>query len=316
MPIPGFENTTALVTGGAGFIGSHLVEALVERGAKVRILDNLATGSSDNLAHCIHRIEFVKGDILDKEVCRRVCQNVVYIFHQAALTSVLRSIEDPANAISVNVAGTANIFAAGRDARVRRIIYASSSSVYGDSKILPKREGEEGRPLSPYALSKLMNEQLAEIFAGSYDMELIGLRYFNVYGPRQDPDRTYAAVIPRFFKAFGEGDNPEIYGDGEQTRDFTFVKDAVAANLLAAGASKVACGHAYNVGVGSATSINQLAAKVGELMGRSCAPLYLPPRPGDVRVSLAGIEQIKKSLGYEPAYDLAKGLAELFSQVA
>ncbi len=313
MPIPDFEQVQVLVTGGAGFIGSHLVDGLLERGAGVRVLDNLETGRRENLAHCLDRIEFVEGDIRQVEVCQRACEGVVYLFHQAALGSVPRSMEDPATTISVNVSGTANVFAAGRDAKVRRIVYASSSSVYGDSETLPKREGEEGQPLSPYAVSKLMDEQLAEIFTQAYSLELIGLRYFNVYGPRQDPNGPYAAVVPRFFQASAEGQDPQIYGDGEQVRDFTFIKDVISANLLAAGAASSACGQAYNVGAGASTSINELASRVGEITGRDWSPNYLPPRAGDVRASLAAIEKIIKALEYQPIYDLASGLAEIHS---
>ncbi len=222
-------------------------------------------------------------------------------------------MEDPATTISVNVSGTANVFAAGRDAKVRRIVYASSSSVYGDSETLPKREGEEGRPLSPYAVSKLMDEQLAEIFTQAYSLELIGLRYFNVYGPRQDPNGPYAAVVPRFFQASAEGKDPQIYGDGEQVRDFTFIQDVISANLLAAGAASSACGQAYNVGAGASTSINELAVRVGEVTGRDWSPHYLPARAGDVRASLAAIEKITKALEYRPTHDLASGLAEIHS---
>ena len=313
MPIPDFEQIQVLVTGGAGFIGSHLVDGLLERGAVVRVLDNLETGRRENLAHCLDQIEFVEGDIRQVEVCQRACEGVAYLFHQAALGSVPRSMEDPATTISVNVSGTANIFAAGRDAGVRRIVYASSSSVYGDSERLPKREGEEGQPLSPYALSKQMDEQLAEIFTLAYSLELIGLRYFNVYGPRQDPNGPYAAVVPRFFQASAEGKDPQIYGDGEQIRDFTFIKDVISANLLAAGAASSACGQAYNVGAGASTSINQLASKLGDITGRDWSPHYLPARAGDVRASLAAIEKITKALEYRPNHDLASGLAEIHS---
>jgi nucleoside-diphosphate-sugar epimerase len=205
MPIADFRDLPVLVTGGAGFIGSHLVDALLERGARVRVLDNFATGRRENLAHSIGRIELMEGDIRDAATCGRACDGVAVVFHQAALGSVPRSMKDPATTIAVNVGGTANVFAAARDAKVSRVVYASSSSVYGDSDKLPKREGEEGKPLSPYALSKVMNEQLADVFTLCFGVELIGLRYFNVYGPRQDPQGPYAAVIPRFFAAVLSG---------------------------------------------------------------------------------------------------------------
>ena len=243
-----------LVTGGAGFIGSHLVDALVGVGARVKVLDNLSGGRLENLASSRSALEFIEGDIRDGRACAAACEGTQVVFHQAALGSVPRSLAEPATSIAVNVGGTANVFAAARDAGVRRIVYASSSSVYGDSAILPKQEGQEGLPLSPYALSKKMNEELADVFGRSYGLEFIGLRYFNVYGPRQDPNGPYAAVIPRFFSANIKGEPAVIYGDGEQSRDFTFVADAVRANLFAAVADRRASGAAYNVGGGARTT--------------------------------------------------------------
>ncbi|MGH9316980.1 MAG: SDR family oxidoreductase [Thermoanaerobaculia bacterium] len=298
-----------LVTGGAGFIGSHLVDALLDQGATVRVLDNLATGRLENLAGSLDRIEFLEGDIRDAEVCRRACKDAAFVFHEAALGSVPRSLVDPATTIAVNAGGTANVFAAGREAGVRRIVYASSSSVYGDSERLPKREGEEGQPLSPYALSKVMDEQLAETFIRCFSMELVGLRYFNVYGPRQDPEGPYAAVIPRFFHAYLAGKAPVIYGDGQQSRDFTFVGDAVAATLLAAGASKGSIGRAYNVAAGQGTALLGLARSIRELIGGRLQPRHEAPRAGDVRHSLADLTLAREQLGYSPRTDLASGLA-------
>ncbi|MGH9444077.1 MAG: SDR family NAD(P)-dependent oxidoreductase, partial [Thermoanaerobaculia bacterium] len=204
MSIPDFDGIPVLVTGGAGFIGSHLVDALVERGARVRVLDNLATGRRANLATESDRIEFFEGDIRDLDACRRACAGVRFVFHQAALGSVPRSMKDPATTVAVNVAGTANVFSVARDENVESLVYASSSSVYGDSRTLPKREGEEGRSISPYALSKVMNEGLAECFARVFSLRVVGLRYFNIYGPRQSPEGPYAAVIPRFLHAVSE----------------------------------------------------------------------------------------------------------------
>ncbi len=310
MPIPDFNGQQVLVTGAAGFIGSHLADALLERGARVRALDNLATGRRENMAHCFERIEYVDGDIRDFATCRRACQDVVFVFHQAALGSVPRSLADPSTTIAVNVSGTANVFAGAREAEVRRVIYASSSSVYGNSERLPKREGQEGRPLSPYAVSKVMNEQLAETFARCFDMELIGLRYFNVYGPRQSPEGAYAAVIPRFFKAYLAGEAPVIYGDGEQSRDFTFVADAVAATLLAAGAPRAAVGRAYNVAGGQRTTVNELAAQVREAVGGGPDPKYEAPRPGDIRYSFAELSLSRHEIGYAPGVELAAGLVQ------
>jgi nucleoside-diphosphate-sugar epimerase len=306
--IPGFEGERVLVTGGAGFIGSHLVDALLARGARVRVLDNLSTGSRRNLSRAMPEVEFLLGDIRDAGACRDATRDVSYVFHQAALGSVPRSIEDPGTTIDVNVAGTARVLSAARDAGVRRVVFASSSSVYGDSERLPKREGEEGRPLSPYALSKQMDERLAEAFERAFGMEIVGLRYFNVYGPRQDPHGAYAAVIPRFFKAYLGGDAPTIFGDGRQSRDFTFVDDAVTANLLAAGADGGCCGRAYNVAGGRGTDLLELARLIGESVGMSRAPHHAAPRPGDVRHSLADLSLSRASLGYSPEFGLPEGL--------
>jgi nucleoside-diphosphate-sugar epimerase len=299
----------ALVTGGAGFIGSHLVDALLARGAAVRVLDNLSNGKRENLAHCEAEIEFLEADIRDTTACRTAVRGVDYVFHQAALGSVPRSMKDPSTSIAVNVSGTANVFAAARDEGVRRVVYASSSSVYGDSRRLPKREGEEGKALSPYALSKAMNEELADVFRRCDGMELVGLRYFNVYGPRQDPDGPYAAVIPRFFKAYLSGDAPVIYGDGEQSRDFTFVSDAVAANICGAEALAESCGAAYNVAGGKQTTVNELARAVRDAVGGGPEPRYEPPRKGDVMHSAADLGLSQRGLAYAPSVALADGLS-------
>ena len=297
-----------LVTGGAGFIGSHLVDALVALGARVRVLDDLSSGKLENLDGVSSRIEFVEGDIRDVAVCRGACEGVDLVFHQAALGSVPRSMKDPATSLAVNVGGTANMLAAARDAGSRRFVYASSSSVYGDSTRLPKREGEEGRPLSPYALSKVVDEQLADVFGRCYGLEIVGLRYFNVYGPRQDPEGPYAAVIPRFFKACLEGSAPVIYGDGEQSRDFTYVSDAVEANLLSGVAGPSAAGKAYNVSGGNRTSVNFLAEAVRKAVGGGLRPTYEAPRPGDVAHSAADLSSAQRDLGFVPRVGLGEGL--------
>lgn len=309
----------ALVTGGAGFIGSHLVDGLVALGAQVAVLDNFATGKRANLAHHGDLVSLVEGDIRDIEACRRAVRTAAgepdpsqappIVFHQAALGSVPRSLADPATSLAVNVSGTANVFAASRDAGVTRVVYASSSSVYGDSATLPKREGEEGSVLSPYAASKVMDEELAEIFGRCYGMEFVGLRYFNVYGPRQDPEGPYAAVIPRFFQAYLEGRAPVIYGDGEQSRDFTPVADVVQANLKAALAPPASCGRAYNVAVGQAISVNRLAAEIRALCGGGPEPEHHPERAGDIRHSLADLSGITAGLGFVPRLTMSEALS-------
>lgn len=310
MSISDFSQVTVLVTGGAGFIGSNLVDELLARGAKVKVLDNLATGFRHNLAHVEDQIDWVEADMRDVDACQRACDGAEVMFHQAALGSVPRSLQDPATSIAVNVAGTSNLFAAARDAKVRRIVYASSSSVYGDHPALPKKEGQEGRVLSPYAASKKMCEDLADIYGRSFDLELVGLRYFNVYGPRQSPQGAYAAVIPLFFDAYKQAKTPTIFGDGETSRDFTFVKDAVRANLLAASAPAKACGMAYNVAAGQRTTLNQLAEQIRKLMHHGPPPRHTNERPGDVRHSLADLSKVRQGLGYMPQFDLAQGLAE------
>jgi nucleoside-diphosphate-sugar epimerase len=307
MPRYDPKDRVVLVTGGAGFIGSHLVEALVAGGARVRVLDDLSTGASENLAG-LETVELLTGDVRDATDCARAMSGVDLAFHLAALGSVPRSLKDPSATISVNVAGTANVFAAARTAGIRRVVYASSSSVYGDAQALPKKEGEEGRPLSPYALSKAMNEELARMFHRCYGIELVGLRFFNVYGPRQRPDGPYAAVVPRFFDAYLSGRAPTIYGDGRQSRDFTFVGDAVEAALLAAGALGVDSSLGYNVAGGLSVSIRDLADAIRELVGGGPAPVHAAERPGDVRDSFADGSRSGRELGYEPRVGLAEGL--------
>jgi UDP-N-acetylglucosamine/UDP-N-acetyl-alpha-D-glucosaminouronate 4-epimerase len=312
MPIPDFEGAGVLVTGGAGFIGSHLVDALVERRARVRVLDDLSSGNLGNLVHHGDAVELQRGDVRDVEVCRNACRGVRWVFHLAALVSVPRSLEDPASTIAVNVTGTANIFAAAREAGVARVVYASSSSVYGDRASVPQCEGEEGAPLSPYAASKAMGEQLAAVLARGLGQQLVGLRFFNVYGPRQDPEGAYAAVIPRFLAAARRGAPLEIHGDGEQSRDFVYVTDAVEAALLAAGAPPSACGAAYNVAGGERVTMNELAARVTEISGSRVPPVHVAPRVGDVRHSLADLTAARTQLGHSPQVLVADGLERLW----
>jgi UDP-N-acetylglucosamine 4-epimerase len=309
MPFPNLKNSEVLVTGGAGFIGSHLTETLVRLGAHVRVLDNLSTGKRTNVPTGERNVSFIEADIRDLDACHKACQGVRYVFHQAALGSIPRSLSDPSTSIAVNVSGTANVFAAARDAKVQRVVFASSSSVYGDSPILPRREGEEGRVLSPYALSKVMDERLAEVFGGCFEMEIIGLRYFNIYGPRQDPSGPYAAVIPLFFMAHLSGQAPYINGDGSYSRDFTFIQDAVNANLLAAGAPSTACGRSYNIGAGGRTTISHLEHLVREITGSSIEPVTRPNRPGDVPHSHADLTLAQQHLAYEPDTTIEDGIS-------
>lgn len=308
MAIPDFQGVPVAVTGGAGFIGSHLVDALVERGASVTVLDDLSTGFERNLDGVRSRVRLVKGDIREAAVCRGAFEGARVVFHLAALGSVPRSMKDPATTIDVNVRGTACVFAACHDAVVPAVVYSSSSSVYGDSTRLPKREGEEGLPLSPYAFSKATDERLADVFVRCYGMKLLGLRYFNVYGPRQDPNGPYAAVVPRFLAAVRKGEAPVIYGDGEQSRDFTFVDDVVLANLLASGAPESAWGRVYNVAPGSAITVNQLARAVRRAYGGGLEPRYEPSRPGDVLHSVADSSAAKAAFGFQAQTSFDEGI--------
>jgi nucleoside-diphosphate-sugar epimerase len=305
-----------LVTGGAGFIGSHLVDALLKSGAEVRVLDNLSTGREENLAHCRKAIHFFNGDLRDVEACHAACHGVDFVLHQAALGSVPRSLSDPSTSIAVNVTGTANLFSAAQRAGVSRVVYASSSSVFGDSDRLPKIEGEEGQCLSPYALSKKMNEDLAQIFGRCYEMEFIGLRYFNVYGPRQSAKGPYAAVIPRFVDAMAQGKSATIYGDGQQSRDFTYVADAVAANLGALAAKKEAVGKAYNIGAGESTTLLDLHEALARHFPDAKSPIHESARPGDVRHSQASIERAQAAFGYDPEVDVDVGTRRLVAALS
>lgn len=311
MPVPDFRGVAVLVTGGAGFIGSHLVDALVERGARVTVLDDLSNGHERNLERVLGAIRFVRGDIRDADVCRDAVAGAAFVFHQAARGSVPRSMADPVGTIDVNVRGTAAVFTACRDANVGAVVFASSSSVYGDTAVSPKKEGREGAPMSPYALSKVMDEQLAATFARCYGMKLMGLRYFNVYGPRQDPNGPYAAAVPRFFAALRQGQAPVIYGDGEQSRDFTFVSDVVRANLLAAGAPGEAWGRSYNVARGSAVTVNALARSIGEACGATREPAYAPPRQGDVLHSCADPSAADSAFGFRAEVPFDEGIRRM-----
>lgn len=296
-----------LVTGGAGFIGSHIVEALLERGESVRILDNLATGKETNLTTLRGQYQLIHADLRNMEAVRAAMQGVEVVFHQGALASVPRSIADPITSLETNVNGTQNVLLAARDAGVRRVVYASSSSVYGNTPILPKREDMPTNPLSPYAVQKLTGELLCGVFTRIYGIETVALRYFNVFGPRQDPASEYAAVIPRFLNALLNGQQPVVFGDGEQTRDFTYIGNVVQANLLAATAPE-AIGYAMNIGCGERISLREVLRIAGEVLDMPVKAIYRDPRPGDVRDSLADIGLARKLLGYDPAIGFRQGL--------
>ena len=299
-----------LVTGGAGFIGSHLVEELVRRGRAVRVLDNLSTGHRENLAAVADRIEFVEGDILDPVAVRDAMRGVRRVFHQAALRSVPRSVDDPQSSNRVNVEGTLNILVAARDAGVDRVVYASSSSVYGRTDVLPLVETMAPQPVSPYAVSKLAGEYYCQVFTRVYGLATVGLRYFNVFGPRQDPASQYAAVVPRFIAAAFRGESLEIHGDGLQSRDFTYVGNVVAANCLAAESPRAA-GEAFNVACGSQHTLMDIVERLRDLAGADGAPLrwhHTPDRPGDVRHTCADIGKAWRLLGYEVLTGFEEGL--------
>jgi nucleoside-diphosphate-sugar epimerase len=304
-----------LVTGGGGFIGSNLAEALLKGGDDVRVVDNFATGRRENLGDAERwaseggtRFELFEEDIRDLAVCRRAMEGVQYVLHQAAIPSVQRSVEDPLGTNEVNVAGTLNLLEAARDAAVKRFVHASSSSLYGESEILPKVESMAPAPLSPYAVQKLVAEKYCNLYYELYGLPTIALRYFNVFGPRQDPNSDYAAVVPRFITAVLSGQQPTIYGDGEQTRDFTFISNVVDANLLSCTAGETALGLAFNIGCGERISLNELLRTIGDLVGKKIVPRHEGPRPGDVRHSLAGIELAEQRLGYRAKVALAQGL--------
>jgi len=298
---------TFLVTGGAGFIGSHVAEALAERGDRVRVLDNLSTGHVSNMASFRDRIDFIQGDLLDAETVARAVAGVDCIFHEAALASVPRSVEWPLDTNAHCVTGTVTLLDAARRAGVRRVVYAGSSSAYGDQPTSSKRESDLPAPLSPYGAAKLAAEYYCRAFTATYGMETVTLRYFNVFGPRQDPDSPYSAVIPLFITAILAGRPPTIYGDGLQSRDFTFVANVVHANLLAADAPDVA-GRVLNVANGRTTDLVTLLAALNRLLGTEVEPVFAPPRVGDVRESLADITLARNYLGYEPQVDFEEGL--------
>ena len=295
-----------LVTGGAGFIGSHLVEELVRRGQRVRVADSLITGKRSNLGH-IDGVEFLHGDLAEPEFAVRAAQDVDYVLHQAAIPSVPRSVNDPITSNRANVDATLNVLVAARDAGVRRVVFAGSSSAYGNSPTLPKREDMPTRPLSPYALQKVVGEQYLQMFTTLYGLETVSIRYFNVFGPRQDPSSPYSGVISVFATALLEGRSPTIYGDGEQTRDFTYVANVVDGVLRACDAPK-ANGEVINVATGGRISLNELFEAMRRLIGGDVKPIYADARAGDVRDSQADITKARRLLGYSPSVSFEDGL--------
>lgn len=296
-----------VITGGAGFIGSNLAEYLCREGYEVHIIDNLSTGRIENLDGFRDKVTFHKMDINDSSIVD-VMKGTDTVFHQAAIPSVPRSVSEPAVSNHANIDGTLNVLLAARDADVRRVVFASSSSVYGDTPTLPKKEDMFPSPLSPYAISKLTGEYYCRVFYSLYGLETVCLRYFNIFGPRQNPESQYAAAIPKFIKAIREGTPPTIFGDGEQTRDFTFVENVVSANVLAMNAP-AAPGTVANIGCGTRISVNRLVAIIKEIIGSEIEPQYLDPRPGDVKHSLADISVARDKLGFQPLVSIENGLA-------
>jgi len=303
--------SNVLVTGGAGFIGSNLTEALLQRGHFIRVLDDFSTGKRENLIFnkAYPSLEIIKGDIRDLGTCQKAIKGTEYVFHQAALPSVQRSIEDPETSNAVNAGGTLNILLAAREEGVKRVIYASSSSIYGDTPTLPKDEEMPSHPLSPYALQKYVGEQYCRLFYQLYGLETISLRYFNIFGPKQDPNSLYSAVIPKFIDALVRDRPPVIFGDGEQSRDFTYIENVVQANILAMSAAHLH-GEAINVACGEKTSLNQLLNVLKKILGSNQSPIYEEPRKGDVRHSLADVRRAKEIINYEPKVGIEFGLKE------
>jgi UDP-N-acetylglucosamine/UDP-N-acetyl-alpha-D-glucosaminouronate 4-epimerase len=297
----------ALVTGGGGFIGSNVVRALLARGDDVRVLDNFSTGSRANLAGLEHDVQLVEGDLRSYERVHAAVRGAEVVFHQGALPSVPRSVQDPLTTTAVNIEGTLNVLLAARDEGVRRIVNASSSSVYGNTGTLPRVETQAPDPISPYAVAKLAAERFCTSFSRVYGMEIVSLRYFNVFGPRQDPTSQYAAVVPRFIRAIADGEPVTIYGDGEQSRDFTFVDNVVAANLLAADAPGIG-GEILNVATGGSVTVNALADAIGTLLSKPVEKSYEPAREGDVLASWADVSEARRLLGFEPEVDFHDGL--------
>jgi nucleoside-diphosphate-sugar epimerase len=301
-----------VVTGGAGFIGSNIVDELVRRGESVVVLDDLSAGKEDNLAEARNKISFIKGSINDIEAVRRSMQDAEYVIHLAARTSVPRSLKDPVETNHVNIDGTLNVLMAARDAKVKRIVIAASSSAYGETPTLPKVETMQPEPISPYGVTKYVCELYAQVFGRVYGLQSVSLRYFNVFGPRQDPSSPYSGVLSKFCTAFLEGTEPVVFGDGEQTRDFTYIENVAQATLLACEAP-VASGRVINVGTGERISLNQTLELLREISGNALQARYEPARDGDIRDSQADITLSRELLGYEPAVNFADGLRRSFA---
>jgi nucleoside-diphosphate-sugar epimerase len=300
-----------VVTGGAGFIGSNTVDELVRRGHSVVVLDDLSSGKEENLAEVRNKITLIKGSITDIEVVRKAMHEAEYVLHLAARTSVPKSVKDPIETNKVNIDGTLNVLVAARDAKVKRFVFAASSSAYGETPTLPKTEKMVPQPISPYGVTKYVGELYAQTFGRCYGLENVSLRYFNIFGPRQDPSSPYSGVLAKFCSAFLEETPPMIFGDGEQTRDFTYVDNAVQANLLACEAPNVS-GKTFNVGIGGRFSLNQTVALLNKISGQNLEAKYEPARDGDIRDSQADISQIREFLGYEPMVGFEEGLQRTF----
>lgn len=306
------KETVFLVTGGAGFIGSNLCEAVLQKGCKVRCLDDLSTGKKKNIEAFMtdDRFTFIKGDVKELAVCMEVCEGVDFVLHQAAWGSVPRSIEMPLFYCANNIIGTLNMLEAARVKGVRKFVYASSSSVYGDEPNLPKREGVEGNLLSPYAVTKRCDEEWAMQYTRHYGLDTYGLRYFNVFGRRQDPDGAYAAVIPKFIRMLLHGEQPVINGDGRQSRDFTYIENVIEANLKACAAGKEAAGEAYNIAYGGREYLIDVYYSLRDALGVDTEPIFGPERAGDIRHSNADISKAKERLGYDPEWSFGRGIQE------
>jgi nucleoside-diphosphate-sugar epimerase len=300
-----------LVTGGAGFIGSNTVDELVRRGHSVVVLDDLSAGKEENLAEVRNKITFIKGSIIDIEIVRKAMFEAEFVIHLAARTSVPRSMKDPIDTNRINIDGTLNVLVAARDAKVKRIVFAASSSAYGETPALPKTENMAPMPISPYGVTKYVGELYAQTFGRCFGLENVCLRYFNIFGPRQDPGSPYSGVLAKFCSAFLEETEPVIFGDGLQSRDFTFVDNAVQANLLACEAPNVS-GKVFNVGTGSRISLNDIVESLGRISGKRLAPRYDPARDGDIRDSQADIARAREFLGYEPTVQFDEGLERTF----